>query len=146
MGAQWMRTRSGGGPGGGEDGAMRRALLMLAVALAALAALSSGARARSPSVSVIPDYGNQFQTFTFVGNGFTPEAVLDQFYYSPDWEEFRPYQGDSPAAVIVDPDGTFRVTVVPAVDFAGGRAGNWHAYFCLSGTADCWEVEFVIAW
>jgi hypothetical protein len=129
----------------GERAAMSRAMGALIVAAVALFAVAAPARAQTPSVTVMPRSGNQFQSFTFVGTGFTEGTKLHATYTSPDGEEF-PYNVDGRQGIITaGSSGGFTVTVVPAVDFAGARTGRWTAIFCTTDDTGCWTVEFTVS-
>lgn len=130
-----------------EGTRMHRVMLATAVAtlMLVLSALEAWAGAQMPAVTVMPRSGNQFQSFTFVGTGFMPGVELHAWYTSPDMEEF-PYAIDGEHGVITaDARGSFTVTVVPAVDFAGARSGRWTATFCITESTACWKVEFSVS-
>jgi hypothetical protein len=128
---------------------MRRLILAVALTLGtatlALAWAPRSARAQSPTVSVTPARGSQFDTFTFTGSGFTPGTELTETYISPEGEEFTFFIGDQPAVVVAGPDGRFSVAVRPGIDFEGARAGRWLVAFCIVGSTDCWEGTIDIA-
>ncbi len=124
---------------------MRRMIISLALAAALIAVGIPAVHGQGPSVSVAPSGGSQFQSFTFTGSGFVPGAILTATFLSPDGEEFAYYTGFEPAATTAGADGAFTVTVVPAVDFAGGRAGRWRASFCTAMAAECWSREFTVS-
>ena len=128
---------------------MRR--LILAVTLTFVSAMLAFAwaplpgRAQSPTVSVTPARGSQFDTFTFTGSGFAPGTELTETYISPEGEEFTFFIGGQPAVVVAGPNGRFSVAVRPSTDFDGARAGRWTVAFCIVGTDDCWEGTIDIA-
>lgn len=122
----------------------RIVLLMLAAAVLP-ALFVAGAGAQTPTLSVTPSNGNQFQTFTIAGEGFTPGAAYAVTFASPDGEEFGYYTSDGSSAVTADANGRFTVTIVPAVDFAGARAGRWTVNACTTDYVTCWSREFVVA-
>lgn len=124
---------------------MAEKLVVLALALIAVGAAtitmgaSEDARAQAPTITVSPAAGNQFQTFTFAGQGFIPGAELEEAYYSPDGLRFVYYIGGAPAVVVVGDDGSFSVDVYPATDFEGAAPGTWTVEFCIRGTDICWS-------
>lgn len=125
---------------------MRRMLVALisAVALSLVSVAGISAAAQAPAIKVTPVAGNQFRSFTLSGSGFAPGAALDVWWNSPDGEWLQAYQGDQVVSITTNDQGAFRLIVVPAVDFAGAKAGVWTAYVCLAGTNECWTAEFTI--
>ena len=123
---------------------MHRALIALALTFALLVALGGRADAQAPSISVTPGSGNQFQTFIVSGSGFGAWTELWIWFTSPDGEEIAYYPSDSGASVTTDRDGRFRITVMPAVDFAGARAGRWSVNVCHAETWECWTRPFTV--
>ncbi len=129
-----------------EGAVMSRTMVALIVATVALLAAVMQAGAQSPTVTVMPRSGNQFQSFTFVGSGFTEGTKLHATYTAPDGEEFPYNVGGERGVITVSAGGGFTVTIVPAVDFAGARTGRWSATFCTTDdTAACWTVEFTVS-
>jgi hypothetical protein len=124
---------------------MPRMVLLLLAAAVLPVLLVVGAHAQSPTLTVTPSNGNQFQTFTIAGEGFTPGAAYAVTFLSPDGEEFGYYTSDGSGNVTADSGGQFTVTIVPAVDFAGARAGRWTVYACTSDYTTCWSREFVVS-
>ena len=124
---------------------MRRNVLSLVVAAAWFAVAVVAAHGQAPTLTVTPTAGNQFQSFTFAGSGFLPGATLTASFISPDGEEFAYYVGLEPGVITAGLDGGFSVTVMPAVDFAGGRAGPWRASFCSTTSLECWRTEFAVS-
>ena len=123
---------------------MHRALIALALTFALLVALGGRADAQAPSISVTPGSGNRFQTFIVSGSGFAAGTDLWLWFTSPDGEEIVYTTGDGPASVTTGRDGRFRITVMPAVDFAGARAGRWSVNVCHAETWDCWTRTFTV--
>ncbi len=123
---------------------MRRPLPALAIAAATLVIITT-ARAAAPSVTVLPGNGGQFQPFTVAGTGFTPLAALSATFTSPDAEEFPYYPSADTRFVSTDADGRVTITVVPAVDFAGARAGLWRVSLCSPDSGECWSAEFTVS-
>jgi hypothetical protein len=120
---------------------MRRALVALAATVLAFASIVPTVRAEE--LSVTPGAGSQNDTFAFNGRGFRPGAEVDETYTAPNSVEFTAFLNGLPAVVIVAPDGTFSVPIVPARDFGGGAFGVWEAEFCYEdGT--CWDVNFTV--
>jgi hypothetical protein len=126
-----------------EGARMSRTALIVAVA--ALTLLVMAERAKAQSVVVMPRSGSQFQSFTFIGSGFMPEAELEAVFTSPDGEDFPYYVDGDRSVITASSRGSFRVTVVPAVDFAGARPGRWTATFCLTDSSSCWKVSFTVS-
>lgn len=122
---------------------MRRSLLALALVVG-LVIVGSGTVA-AQSVTVFPANGNQFETFTFTGGGFLPNEDVSVVIVSPDGEEFRLRDASGVELVlIVQSDGGFVLTVVPANDFAGSSVGTWYARFCGASSGVCLEGTFEI--
>ena|SRR5581483_1276371 len=128
-----------------EDITVTRPVWMMLAVVAALAIGGRALAAQSPTVTVSPVNGNQFQSFAVTGTGFTPGTALEAWWQSPDGEWFTTYSSDGPAVTVVPASGTVRIVVVPAVDFAGARAGKWSVYLCISGSTDCWSAEFTVS-
>jgi hypothetical protein len=132
---------------------MPRSLLILALAVTlstaslalTLPPAPPAAHAQSPSISVTPAGGSQFDTFTFVGSGFAPGTELAEAYVSPDGESFTFVINGQPAVVVADADGNFTVEVRPSVDFQGAREGTWGVAFCVVGGSDCWTATIDIS-
>jgi hypothetical protein len=126
---------------------MHRTSLILALVLALTVAgiATVEARTQVPSLTVTPTGGNQFQTFTVVGMDFVPGTVLSGTFLSPDGEEFPYSTGSGPATITVPISGGFSVTLVPAVDFAGSRAGLWSVSFCSVESGECWRRDFTVS-
>ena len=114
--------------------AMHRALIAFSIAVALLIAVSQRADARAPSISVTPGSGNQFQTFTVSGSGFAARTDLWLWFTSPDGEEIVYTTEESTASITTNREGRFSITVMPAVDFAGARAGRWSVSVCHAET------------
>lgn len=122
---------------------MRRTVMIALLILAT--ALVAPAVATAQGVTVFPASGNQFETFTFTGNGFIPNEDVSVLIVSPDGEEFTLRDaGGAELVLIVQPDGGFTLTVVPANDFAGSAVGTWYARFCGSRSGTCLEGTFEI--
>jgi hypothetical protein len=129
-----------------ERAAMSRAIGAVLAAVVALMVVTAPMDAQTPSVMVMPRSGNQFQSFTFVGSGFTEGTKLHVTFTAPDGEEFPYNVGGERGVVSVGMSGGFTVTAVPAIDFAGARTGQWTAEFCVTDDAtDCWTVEFTVS-
>jgi hypothetical protein len=124
---------------------MFRSILALALAFALLGAVTVGVHAQTAAITVTPGGGNQFQTFTVAGTAFTPGTALTVTFVSPDGEDFPYLALDGSNVVLVAGDGTFSVTVVPAVDFAGARAGKWTARVCTADALTCWTQDFTVS-
>jgi len=120
---------------------MRRTLVALAVTVLAFASVVPTARAEE--FFVAPPAGSQTEPFLFSGRGFRPGAPLEETYTAPNGTEFTAFVSGQPAVVIVEPDGTFAIPVVPAVDFTGAPFGVWEAEFCYSD-GNCWTVNFTV--
>lgn len=124
------------------------ALLALCLALLWTGHAAAARQTPTPSVTIAPMQGSQFQSFAATGKDFVPGTALETWWRSPDDEWFTTYVNDAPAVTTVETDGTFRVVVVPAIDFAGARAGKWTLYVCISGVVaehgDCWTAEFTV--
>ena len=125
---------------------MGRRMLALALAMAMLASAvaAAGAAAQSPAITVAPAAGSQFLSFTVTGSGFTPGLALWVSFVSPDGDEVVYSDGRTPPVVTAGADGRFSVTIVPAVDFAGLRAGRWTAWVCSTESGECWSREFTV--
>lgn len=123
---------------------LRRLPLVLALAVALLWAGHAAAAVQAPAVTVSPVRGSQFQSFAAAGTNFAPGAELETWWRSPDDQWFTTFVDDRPAITKVEQDGTFKVVVVPAIDFAGARAGTWTLYVCVSGGEECWTAEFTV--
>ena len=123
---------------------MGRWMLALALALAMLAGAvtAAGAAVQSPVITVAPAAGSQFLSFAVTGSGFTPGLALWVSFVSPDGDEVVYSDGRTPPVVTVGADGRFSVTIVPAVDFAGLRAGRWTVWVCGAESGECWSHEF----
>jgi hypothetical protein len=127
---------------------MRRIMLTIGITLAMLilaTQVQPSVHAQTPSITVTPASGSQFDVFTFVGSGFVPGTELEETYISPDGEVFTFYIGGEPAIVFVGADGSFSVEVRPNVDFQGAREGRWTVSFCIVGGSDCWVGTIDIA-
>lgn len=122
---------------------MRRLFVALTLVGAALLVGATALHAQTPRLSVVPGSANQFQTLTVNGEDFSPGAALWVTFYSPTGEEI-PYWADGPASIIVERDGRFTLPVVPALDFAGARAGRWRVSVCSFDWSDCWEATFTV--
>jgi len=117
---------------------------LLALTLFLISVAGVSARVQTAAIEVTPERGNQFQTFSVRGTGFEPGITLAATFIAPDGEEFLfPVAGEQ--GLRVRTDGTFSVTVVPAVDFAGSRAGVWTASFCHGESGVCWTKEFTVS-
>ena len=123
---------------------MRRLIVALALVGAVLFIGTTAVHAQAPKLSVVPGSANQFQTLTVTGESFSPGAALWVTFYSPTGEEI-PYWADGPASIFVERDGRFTVSVVPAVDFAGARAGRWRVSVCAFDWSECWEATFRVS-
>jgi hypothetical protein len=124
---------------------MRRTLILPVLVLVLAAMTGQGAQAQTPTVTVTPEHGSQFQSYTLTGSGFTPGTLLNETYISPDGESFTFYFGEFEALIEADADGSFSIIIVPAVDFAGARAGRWQVRFCELDSGRCWTVEIDIS-
>lgn len=124
---------------------MRRAILAPVLAAVATLVVITAAPAATPSVAVLPGSGGQFQPFTVTGTGFTPLSALTATFVSPDAEEFPYYPSADTRVVVADGDGRVTITVVPAVDFAGARAGRWRVSLCSPDSGECWSAEFTVS-
>ena len=120
---------------------MRRLIVALALVGAVLLVGTSAVHAQAPKLSVVPGSANQFQTLTVSGESFSPGAALWVTFYSPSGEEIS-YWSDGPASIVVERDGRFTLSIVPAVDFAGSRAGRWRVSVCTFDWSECWEASF----
>jgi hypothetical protein len=133
-----MLTDEQRGPGRGKT--MRRLLTSLLVGILVFVTTGRATHALAPSITVTPVSGNQFQTYTISGSGFTPGMYLDATFTSPDGDDFW-----TEAAVSTGPAGGFTLTIMPAVDFAGSSAGQWQVTFCVTGGGDCWSATFNVS-
>lgn len=124
---------------------VRRWSLVCAVLAALLWTGHAAAARQTPTVTISPVRGSQFQSFTATGTGFVPGTELETWWRSPDDEWFTTYLDDKPAITKVEADGTFKVVIVPAIDFAGARAGTWKLYVCIAGDDECWTAEFSVS-
>jgi hypothetical protein len=123
---------------------MRRLIVVLVAVGAALLVTAGAVHAQTPMLSVVPGSANQFQSLTVTGEDFTPGAVLRVTFIAPGNEEILYVSGNGPASVVVEPDGRFTLSIVPAVDFAGARAGRWLVSVCTSDGSGCWEAAFTV--
>jgi hypothetical protein len=122
---------------------MRRLIVGFALVGAVLFVATTAVHAQTPKLLVVPGSASQFQTLTVSGEGFSPGASLWVTFYSPTGEEI-PYWSDGLASLIVERDGRFTLAVVPAVDFAGARAGRWRVAVCALDWSECWEETFTV--
>jgi len=127
-----------------EENRMRRLMLALALAGAVLILGATAVGAQAPKLSVLPGSASQFQTLTLTGENFAPGAALWVTFVSPSGEEILYTGSDGPASVVVERDGRFTLSVVPAVDFAGARAGRWRVTACTFDSSECWEATFTV--
>ena len=124
---------------------MRRTVLALILALLASAALTLSALAQAgPTIRSSPDTGNQFQDFTFRGDGFPAGTRLAITFTDPAGASFSLQINGKPAVWVVDPAGAFEFQIVPAVDLKGAQAGTWAGRMCVEGTETCWSGQFTI--
>ena len=123
---------------------MHRSLIALALAWALALGVGGRPEAEAPSINVRPGSGNQFETSIVSGSGFAAGTDLWLWFTSPDGEEIVYTTGVSAASVTTGRDGRFRITVMPAVDFAGARAGRWSVNVCHAETWDCWTRQFTV--
>jgi hypothetical protein len=123
---------------------MRRLTLALTIVGVVMLATAGAAHAQPPKLSVVPASANQFQSLTLTGEDFTPGAALWVTFISPTYEEIRYASGNGAASVVVESDGRFTLSVVPAVDFAGARAGHWRVAVCTYDETECWEATFTV--
>src|SRR5262245_42826570 len=96
-----------------KEPAMRRLILVLAIAVGTVAAAAhipgASIHAQSPTITVTPGNGSLTDTFTVVGSGFEPGTQLAEAYAAPDGTTYTFYIGSDPAVVVVGDDGTFTV-------------------------------------
>lgn len=102
----------------------------------------TAASAQTPDLTVRPGAASQFHAVTVTGSGFVPGTPLTVTFVSPTGEEIV-YTVEGGTPLIVGADGRFNVTVIPAVDFAGARAGRWTVYACVKD-GECLSREFVV--
>ena len=144
-----MAERGTGGDlaGRGSFWSRLRRRVVAGVGVAALSATAATAGAQGPGAGfvVTPAAGTQDVTFVVEGAGFAPDTALEESYVSPDGEQFVYLIDGAPAVVPTDGAGRFVVSVLPARDFAGARAGRWQVRFCATGGDPCWVAEIDIA-
>ena len=122
-----------------------RPLILVVVLGGAMLWLGTGVvHADTPSVTIVPNSASQFRTITVSGAGFAPRTSLWVTFISPTGEEIAYWPVDGTATVTTDVDGWFSVSVVPALDFAGARAGRWRVSVCATDSGDCWEHTFTV--
>jgi hypothetical protein len=119
---------------------MRTAGLLFGLLL--LIALPSATMAQT--VVVEPSEGWTTDAFTVRGCGFPPGTEIEDSYISPDGEIFEFFVSGEPTILVADEDGCVLDTVIPADDFVGVRDGQWHFWFCVGGTTNCWVAEITI--
>lgn len=130
---------------------VRRIIVLVAlVAMLALGGLRAGTRPllaqSSPSVTVSPSSGSQYDTFTFTGTGFAPGANLSEVYTDPSGQQYTFYVAGTttPTVIVADGDGNWQVTVTPATDFSGAYAGIWTVAFC-DDSGNCFSGTITIS-
>jgi hypothetical protein len=122
---------------------MRAGITAPLLALAAFVFAALPAAALAPSLSITPTSGGQFRTFTITGQGFEVGAALMVTFTSPDGEEIRYASGGD--GIRAGLDGRIRLTLVPAVDFAGSTAGRWTVTICQVDLGDCVSRSFTVS-
>lgn len=121
---------------------MRR-LLLSAVAAVSLALSTLASDASAASLTISPPAGGENDTFAVRGAGLQPGLALDINFISPDGEVYSTAVKNK--VVVIGPDGSFELSVVPAKDFKGESPGTWHVQVCVTQTDDCAETDFDIA-
>ncbi len=123
---------------------MRKFVLAFVIGVVAFGSLVGSALADA-SVYISPASGLQDDVFTITGSGFVPGQGLAELYVSPAGETFTRYIDGNRAVVVVDDDGTFRVTLIPSIDFSGASAGDWIVRLCTEDTAECYQTTITIS-
>lgn len=123
---------------------MKRFTAAIVIAVIGLLAVAASASAGNGQVFVTPGHGNQYQTYIFEGAGFEPEELVDVTFISPDGRQIPLYVGGVESYLIIQPDGTFALSMRPLDYLDGYPEGDWRAEFCPTRGEYCQVVEFVI--
>jgi hypothetical protein len=115
--------------------------LFVALVVSVLVLSTAAPAVHAEEFFVVPGTGRATDVFTFVGRGSQPGVELAETYTAPGGVKYSFFFGNQPAVVVVGPDGSFEVALVPAREFPGASPGRWEAEFCFDN-GNCWEIDF----
>lgn len=124
---------------------LARPALLALILLFATALLGATHIARGDQVATVaPDSGTLATTFTFSVSGMTPGHGIEITVLDGAGNRFTYQQNGVPQALIVGPDGTTAVSLVPGRDLPGAVPGNWTANFTEEETGYVASIPFTV--
>jgi len=123
---------------------MRGTIVALLASVAAL--LFAPRLARGDQIaSVSPGGGTMETLFTFSVSGMTPGHGIEISVIDGGGNRYTYQQNGVPQALIVGPDGTTAVSLVPARDLPGSVPGTWTATFLEEETGYVATITFDVS-
>ena len=124
---------------------LRPALLALVLLLAATLFGATRIAKGDQVATVAPDSGTMATTFTFSVSGMTPGHGIEITVIDGVGNRFTYQQNGVPQALVVGPDGTTAVSLVPGRDLPGAQSGSWTVAFTEEETGYVATIPFDVA-
>jgi hypothetical protein len=117
------------------------ALLLLGMALFFASHIAKG----DEVATIAPDSGSMSTSFTFSVSGMTPGHGVEITVIDGTGNRFTYQQNGTPQALVVGPDGSTAVALVPGRDLPGSQPGGWTVTFTEEESGNVATIPFSVS-